>query len=165
MSMYGQNRDIELFNIMNEELIHDIISQQVGYYKLDLEPTSEGSNMYGEMENKFYKDPVLVDCLIERGEVSSRVTEVAVDTSRNLVVRFFRNDLVAANVVPEIGDVMLWNEDYYEIDNVNENQLVVGKDPSYSYSDNNTNFGSSLSIIVSAHYTRPERFELTQSRL
>ena len=70
-----------------------------------------------------------------------------------------------ANVIPEIGDVLLWNEDYYEVDNLVENQLLVGKDPSYPYSDTVDNFGTSLSIIVECHYTRPERVGIKEQRL
>ena len=57
------------------------------------------------------------------------------------------------------------DEDYYEIDNLVENQLFVGKDPSYPYSDTVDDFGTSLSIIVECHYTRPERIGLKEQRL
>ena len=46
-----------------------------------------------------------------------------------------------------------------------ENQLFVGKDPGYSYSTDNDNFGSSISIIVNAHYSRRERLGITLDRL
>ncbi len=94
--------------------------------------------------------------------------------------RFLRDDLAgidlstelgpdargfAYNIVPEVGDVVLWNNDYYEVNNVNENQLIVGKDPGYSYSDNTNNFGSSWSIIVECFYIRPEKVNIAQVRL
>ena len=55
--------------------------------------------------------------------------------------------------------------DYYEVDNLVENQLLVGKDPLYPYSDTVDDFGSSHSIIVECHYTRPERIGLKEQRL
>jgi hypothetical protein len=67
-------------------------------------------------------------------------------------------------LVPEVGDVVLWQENYYEIAGIIENQLVVGKDPSYAY-DDTTDFGSSISIIVNAQYVRPEKLGLKQERL
>ena len=51
------------------------------------------------------------------------------------------------------------------VDNLVENQLVVGKDPSYPYSDTVDDFGSSHSIIIECHYTRPERIGLKEQRL
>ena len=67
-------------------------------------------------------------------------------------------------LVPEVGDVMLWQENYYELSGIVENQFVVGKDPSYAYDDTN-DFGSSISIIVTAQYIRPEKLGLKQERL
>lgn len=163
MALYGKSRDIHLFQGLNTELLHKIIEQQVGYYKVKLDDTS--ANIYGESQNKTFIGPVLIKCLLERGDTTSTTDNFGVDTSRNLTVRFFRKDLVDQNVVPEIGDVVLWNEDYYEVDNVNENQLFVGKDPSYPYSDTVDTFGSSLSIILNCHYTRPEKVGIKEQRL
>jgi len=163
MSLYGRSRDVLLFQGLNTELLHRIIEQQVGYYKVKLDNTP--SNMYGEAQNKTFIGPVLIKCLLERGEQTSTDDSFGVDRNRTLSAKFFRKDLVDANVIPEIGDVLLWNEDYYEVDNLIENQLIVGKDPSYSYSDTVDDFGSSHSIIVECHYTRPEKVGIKEQRL
>ena len=163
MALYGRNKDVLLFQGLNTELLHRIIEQQVGYYKPQLEDTP--SNIYGEAQNKTWIGPVLLKCLLDRGDQTSLNDDFGVDRNRTLTARFFRKDLVDANVIPEIGDVILWNEDYYEVDNLVENQLVVGKDPSYPYSDTVDNFGSSHSIIVECHYTRPERIGLKEQRM
>lgn len=163
MALFGRNRDISLFRKMNKELLNRIIVQEVGYYKMDL--TKTDSNVYGESVEKTFLDPVLVTCLLERGDKSTTPEETTVDIDRTLTVRFLRDILVEINLFPEIGDIILWNEDYYEINTLNENQLIVGKDPSYSYESGLDNYGSSWSIIVTAQYTRPERFGLKQQRL
>jgi len=163
MALYGKNRDILLFQGLNTELLHRIIEQQVGYYKPKLDDTP--SNIYGEAQNKTWIGPVLIKCLLDRNDQVSQNDDFGVDINRPLTVRFFRKDLLDANVVPEIGDAILWNEDYYEVDNVVENQLFVGKDPSYPYSDGIEDFGSSLSIILECHYTRPERLGIREDRM
>jgi hypothetical protein len=163
MALYGKNRDILLFQGLNTELLHKIIEQQVGYYKPVLDNTP--ANLYGEAQNKTWLGPVLIKCLLDRGEQDVTNDDFGVDRNRTLNVRFFRKDLVDANVVPEIGDAILWNEDYYEVDNLVENQLFVGKDPSYPYSDTVDNFGSSHSIILECHYTRPERLGIKEERI
>jgi len=163
MALYGRNKDILLFQGLNTELLHRIIEQQVGYYKPVLDNTP--SNIYGEAQNKTWLGPVLIKCLLDRNDQTSQNDDFGVDINRPLTVRFFRKDLVDANVVPEIGDAILWNEDYYEVDNVIENQLFVGKDPSYPYSDTVDDFGSSLSIILECHYTRPERLGIKEERM
>ena len=63
------------------------------------------------------------------------------------------------------GDIVLWNNLYFEVDNVNENQLVVGKDPNYPYDNDVVEFGDSLSFILTCHMTRPEIPGIEQTRL
>ena len=162
MALFGGSRDISLFRHINKELINNIIQQSVGYYKINLDKTS--SNLYGESLTKSYNNPILVNCLIERNAQSWTETEFGADVTREINVRFLRDILVDIQLVPEVGDVMLWQENYYELSGIVENQFVVGKDPSYAY-DDTTDFGSSISIIVNAQYIRPEKLGLKQERL
>lgn len=162
MALFGGSRDISLFRHINKELINNIIQQSVGYYTINLEKTI--SNVYGESSNKTYNDPVLVNCLIERNVQAWTETEFGTDVTREINIRFLRDILVDINLVPQVGDVVLWQENYYELSGIVENQFVVGKDPSYAY-DDTTDFGSSISIIVTAQYIRPEKLGLKQERL
>lgn len=179
MSLYGGSRDVSLIRHINRELINNIIEQQIGYYKLSLDKTI--SNIYGESNGaKNYNDPVLINCLIDRGDQTTQIDEFGPDVTRDIKFRFLRDDLAGLslsteqstdikgfiyNIVPEVGDIILWNENYYEVDGMVENQLFVGKDPSYSYSSNNTDFGNSLSIILSTHYTRADKLGIKTERL
>jgi hypothetical protein len=179
MSLFGTARDASLVRHINRELINNIIEQQVGYYKIDLTRTQQ--NMYGESNGeKFYYDPVLTNGLIERTPPTWTNTDFGPDVNQDITVRFLRDDLAGVKlstelsgggqgftygIVPEVGDILLWNDDFYEVDSIIENQLFVGKDPGYSYSTDNDNFGSSISIIVNAHYSRRERLGITLDRL
>ena len=163
MAMFGRQRDVQLFNSVNQELIHDIIEQLVGYYKVMLNQTP--ANVYGEAQNKTYLGPILIPCLLVRGGTTSETDNFGPDTFRELEVRLWRDDCITANVVPEIGDIILWNNLYFEVDNVNENQLIVGKDPSYPYNDDVVDFGDSLSFILTCHLQRPEISGIEQQRL
>jgi hypothetical protein len=163
MALYGGSRDVSLFRHINKELINNIIQQSVGYYKIVLQSTT--SNIYGEALEKTYNDPVLVNCLIERTPPTWTETDFGTDVTQDITVRFLRDILVDIQLVPEVGDVVMWQDDYYEINGLIENQLVVGKDPSYSYSTDNNDFGSSISIIVTATFIRPEKLGLTKERL
>lgn len=163
MAIFGSLRDIDTFKIISKELVNDVISQQIGYYKAVLKDTV--SNVYGESLNKTFIGPILLNCLIERGDFTAPVDEFGPDVLRDVTFRFLRDDMVQANVYPEIGDVVMYNELYYQVDNVNENQLIVGKDNNYSYSDGLENFGNDYSIIVTTHYTRGDKLGITQQRL
>jgi hypothetical protein len=69
MALYGANRDISLFRHLNRELLNNIIEQKIGYYKIILDRTP--SNVYGEATKKYYYDPVLINCLIDRGNIET----------------------------------------------------------------------------------------------
>ena len=161
--MFGSSRDVATFKIFTRELVEDIVSQEIGYYKIMLNDTQ--ANVYGEATKKYFIGPVLIPCLIVRGEFNRVDTDYGLDTDRDVDFRFFKDHLIEASIVPEVGDVVMYNEVYYEVNNVNENQYVLGKDPDYSYSAAVENFGQSYSIIVTGHYASPDKLGITQERL
>ena len=104
-------------------------------------------------------------CCSPRFDCVTSPVLLAKTVSQDITVRFLRDDLAGISlstelsdggqgftygIVPEVGDLVLWNDDFYEVDSTIENQLFVGKDPGYSYSTDNDSFGSSISIIVKA---------------
>jgi hypothetical protein len=162
MAIFGGSRDIDTFKIMSKELINDIITQQIGYYKIVLNDTP--ANLYGESLTKNYIGPVLINCLIDRGDFDTSVQDQGPDRDRAVTFRFLKDMMVDANVVPEAGDVIMYNELYYQVDNVNTNQLIVGKDNNYAYSTGLQNYGDSYSYILTTHYTRGDKLGINQIR-
>ena len=164
MAYFGRSRDISMFSNINNELLGQVIEQKVGYYQVILDETPP--NIYGESLSKKYNGPVLITCLLERGDTTPLTDNFGMDFERKLTVRFFQPHLIAANVEPSVGDIILWNEDYYEVNNVNENQLIVGKDPLYAYTDTDgvPDTGTSLSIILECFYTHPEKVNIRENR-
>jgi len=161
--MFGSARDVATFKIFSKELVEDIISQEIGYYKIKLGDTK--ANIYGESLNKYFIGPVLIPCLIVRGDFNVEGTEYGPDSIRTADFRFFKDHLIEANIVPEIGDTIMYNELYYEVDNVNENQFILGKNPDYQYSNGQQNFGQSYSIILTTHLSSPDKLGITKERL
>lgn len=153
--LFGSNRDFNLLVNINRELLKDIVEQEVLYYKISLDDTE--ANIYGEALIKNYWSPLKLNCLITRGDQVVTSDDFGPDLNREASFAFIRKDLVDVNVVPEVGDIIIWNEDYYEVDTVRENQLFVGRDSSYNLTNYGSQFGSSLSIIVDCHQTRRER--------
>jgi hypothetical protein len=163
MALFGSKNDIGTFKGISRELVENIISQECGYYKIMLQDTDK--NVYGEGLEKYYIGPVLLNCLIERGDFSFASGDFGTDVSRPVTFRFLKDHLSDANVVPEVGDVVMYNELYYLVDNVNQNQLILGKDSDYAYSEGLENFGSSYSIILTCHYASPDALGINQNRL
>ena len=161
-AMFGRFRDVLLINSINRELLPDIITQQVGYYKVSLGAST--TNMYGEATDKFLSDPVLLNCLITRGEQTWSSDQWGPDINRSISFAFFLEDLKDQQVLPEVGDIIFWYENYYEVDGVTENQYFVGKIPEYSYSTGLNNYGSSISVICNTHLVPADKLGITIER-
>ena len=160
--LFGSNRDFDLFVSVNRDLIKDIIEQEVLYYKLSIADTSV--NIYGEALQKTYLEAVKLNCLITRGDQVYDVDEFGPDLGREASFAFLKPDLEDISTVPEVGDIVMWQEDYYEVDVVKENSLLLGKDSKYNIDRPGTH-GSSMSIIVDCHLTRADRVGLNRQRM
>ncbi len=169
MALFGGARDISLFRHLNRELLGDIITQQVAFYKFVLDKTVV--NMYGEASGgKFYDGPVLLNCLITVADNTSPTSEFGVDFNWGITAAFLRDDLVEANMHPEVGDIILYQESYFEVDNTNTTQFFAGKDPDFPYEKNPLNpglgnFGYNVSVICETHYTPADRVNIIKQRL
>jgi len=163
LALFGSTRDARMVIGVASEFVSNVATQQIGYYKVILPNTQP--NVYGEALVKDYIGPVLINCLIVRGDYQTQSDDFGPDSRRGVDFRFLKEDLIIANVVPETGDIVMYNELYYEVDNTNENQYFLGKAPEYSYSEGLNQFGASISIILNTHLTSPERLGITQQRL
>ena len=65
---------------------------------------------------------------------------------------------------PQVGDLLLFKNNFYEVDSRVENQFILGKDPDYAIASETTNFGKSFSILVNAHISRVEKLNLIPLR-
>lgn len=169
MALFGRSRDISMFRHLNRELLGDIITQQCALYKFVLDKTIV--NMYGEASGgKYYDGPVLLNSLITIENKTDGTSEFGVDFNWSIKVAFLRDDLVDANVVPQIGDIILYQESYFEVDNTYDTQYFVGKDPDFPYNPNPLNpgleqFGYNVSVICETHYTPADRINIIKQRL
>ena len=161
MSIFGSQRDFALIRKMNRSLLQNIIEQEVGYYKISLEDTQ--ANIYGEALQKVFNDPILLSCLITRGDQVISMDDFGPDLQRELSFAFLRDDLADLQLVPEVGDIIMLNESYYEVDLVKENQFFFGKDNNYNYG-RSADYGASISIVCTAHLTRADKLGITQVR-
>ncbi len=173
MALFGTDRDISFIRLINRELMGNIINQQAAFYKHILEQTK--TNIYGESaDGKFYHDPVLFNCLIERNDQTHPTEERGVELDWQIKFAFLLDDLRDANYVAEVGDIILYNNGFFEVDNVISNQLFMGKDPDYpNVSSNGINplnaelerFGWNNSVICPCHYVSSDKLGIVKERL
>jgi len=169
MALFGGSRDISLINTINRELMGDVISQQCAIYKHNLTQTKV--NIYGEAaDGRYFDGPFLFNALISRQDQEYSESELGVDFKWGIEFRFFRQDLVDADVVLEVGDAILYQEGYYEITTTNSNQYFVGKNPDYPNNPNPLNpglenFGANIAIICNTIYVPGDKLGITRERL
>lgn len=194
MALYGEGRDISMFRRVNRELMGNIISQEVIYYKYKVGETK--TNMYGEaFEGRNFADPVMLFSLIEVGPQASPTSDLGVDFTWTITFRFLRDDLLSklnpinqgsfgtfqnpqlqygAEIHPEVGDIIQYQNGYWEVDNTNATQFTVGKDPEYPYYDANENnplnpglekFGWDVEVRCDCHYVPSDRVNIILSRM
>ena len=162
MALFGGTRDINLFHTINSELLKDIIQTEVAYYKFALEQTT--SNVYGESMGKNYYEPMKIACLIDRQDETWSSDDFGSDINKSISFSFLKNELKNINLIPEVGDILLFRNNFYEADSRIENQLFMGRDSDYALSQETSNFGDSFSIILSAHFSRVEKLNLIPLR-
>ena len=162
MALFGGSRDISLFHTINKELIKDIIQTEVAYYKFALEQTK--INVYGEAPGKNYFEPLKITCLINREDQAWSSDEFGSDINQKISFNFLKNELKDINLIPEIGDLLLFRNNFYEVDARTENQLILGRDPDYAISTETSDFGDSFSILLSTHISRVEKLNLIPLR-
>lgn len=160
--IFGSTNDFDLLTRIGRELVRDIVEQEILYYKFSLEETDV--NIYGEGMEKVYWTPVKLNCLITRGDQVITDDDFGPDLTREVSFAFLREDLVDTSVVPEVGDVLMWHEDYYEVGTVRENQLFFGRDKSYNLTSYGSRYGSSVSIVVDCHLTRGDKVGIARQR-
>jgi len=162
MALFGKSRDINLFHTINSELLKDIIQTEVAYYKFALEQTKV--NVYGEAPGKSYYEPMRIACLHDRSDQAWSSDDFGSDINQSIEFKFLKEELRNINLVPEVGDLILFRNNFFEVDSRVENQLILGRDPDYAISTGTNNFGDSFSIIVSAHISRVEKLNLIPLR-
>ena len=117
-------KEVQLFDAMNEELIDEIVGQTVDIYKISVDETEE--NMYGESTTKYYDKGFRVNCLINFIEPTIDQDEFGADLNTSIEMYFHRKTLKDAGFYPEIGDIVDWNNFYFEMNSVTEPQLIGG---------------------------------------
>jgi hypothetical protein len=169
MALFGSSRDVSFLRRMNREIMQDVITQQCAFYKYRLNETT--INMYGEASGgKFFDGPILLNALITVEGNTSPTSEIGVNFDWPVSFAFLRDDLVDANLLPEVGDIILFQESYWEVDNTDASQFWVGKDPNFPYNTNPLNpgleeFGYNISITCECHYVPSDRINLQRTRL
>jgi hypothetical protein len=124
MPRFNSARDIKFFEQISTEMVNDVIETLVTLFKINSAETSY--NLYGESLDKQYYRGMNAYCVIERQNTEANYEGFGADISRTSNFRFNRHTLIEANFYPEVGDIILLDDSYYEVSNVTEDQWIGG---------------------------------------
>jgi len=170
MAMFTGVRDWSLMRNFNREVMGNIITQQCAIYQFKLEETKV--NIYGESaEEKYYNGPFLFNVLMDRGDQDFSLNNEGVQFDQSINFYFLRDDLVEKDVVPRVGDIILFEEGYYGVQSTIANQYWGGKNPKYPNNDSDgtpnplnpglEKFGNNVSILVSTYYIPADKVAIS----
>jgi len=149
--LFNRPRDLRMFNSINDELLNRVIQTPVIIYKVHVE---SGANIYGESTSKTYTRGIQIGCLIRREPQTTESSEgFGPDVNRTITVAFHRGMIGDKGFYPEIGDIIEWDEAYYEINSVVENQLIGGS------------WYKNFSIVCTANMTRRDVLQIENVRV
>jgi hypothetical protein len=140
---YFSQRDLNLVNSLNAELMGEIVEVLIQIFKIS--PTETKTNIYGETSaesGKWYLPAIQISALVERADMTAEYDDFGPNRNQDYIFKMREKMLREVNFYPEIGDIILFNDRYYELDNVVQEQLLGGQ-PDKSHS-----------IICNAHYTK-----------
>ena len=125
MPKFLVGRDINFFRNVARELVDTVVENTCVLFKINLNETRV--NIYGEALNKTWYPGVEVFALIDKEPETARYEGFGLDTDQNITFKLDRWMLEEKGIYPEVGDIIHWNEGYFEIDNTNEVQMVGGQ--------------------------------------
>ena len=127
MALFGGMRDAKFLATINSELLNGIVDTEILFYKLIVERTD--SNLYGESDSKSFFDSMLIPALVTKDDKTAQMDDYGHTYTRTATFAISRDVLENANLYPEVGDIVFWDNEYYELDNVDANQYFAGKNP------------------------------------
>ena len=158
MPKFFNAKDLDFIKTISEEVVDYVVEQAVTLFKVSVGETK--TNLYGESLGKVWRAPSTLMCIVDRepinvvyegfgpdkqGLVEFRFNRQRIrDTSYSVPkVRDINGTLIPTEAIqnvevgyPEIGDVVLYDGIYYELDNVREPQWIGGSPEIYDKESN-----------------------------
>lgn len=166
MPLFASSRDALLIKSVSREIMQRFISVEIAFYKISLNDTQ--INLYNESSKKVYQQPIRLFALVNKEETNMNDVDTGIDVSQNVVFSFLRDDLKDCDIVFEEGDLIKFDEKFYEIDNTRTTQYWAGRNPDTLLITNegrsNMEFGYNIAISAKTHLTRISQLNLVDLR-
>ena len=179
MPKFFNARDLNFLKTIAEEVVDYVVEQAVVLFKVSVGETK--TNLYGESLGKIWHAPATLMCIVDREPQNVVYEGFGADKSQAVEFRFNRQrlrtetipklrdingTLIPAGAIqneqfgyPEIGDVILFDGAYYEIDNVRQSQLIGGSPEIYDKESGEFE-DARMNLIVTAFMVRRSQVQI-----
>jgi len=125
MPLFVTPQDYAFMTGINREIINQIIETNVIIFSLD--KSENPVNLYGENLEKIYRAGIECNALITHDDPQHADDAFGPNIFQNIICGFLRSELQEKDFYPEKGDVVKWNDSYFEISQTIDNQLIAGR--------------------------------------
>ena len=179
MPIFGRQNDRQLIKHFSQEVLQDILDTPVLIYKPYI--TKTNTNIYGEGVNgdKHYRPGVLLHAAINRADQEWTTDDLGIDITQKATFAFLNEHIwnVASGSAGtdeeygfaiEIGDLIYYDTQYWEVDTTNKNQYLHGRNQNviegdgadFGFTNETFMHGESLSTVCETHITRRSRINV-----
>tara|TARA_B100000902_G_C27269299_1_gene895410 strand:+ start:95 stop:658 length:564 start_codon:yes stop_codon:yes gene_type:complete len=183
MPKFFNAKDLDFLKTISEEVVDYVVETAVTLFKVSVGETK--TNLYGESLGKVWRAPSTVMAIVDREPPNIIYEGFGPDKQQAVEFRFNRERLretsfavpkvrdvngalVPTEAVqnltagyPEIGDVILFDGAYYEIDNVRESKLIGGSPEIYDQ-ENDTFEDARHRLIAVAFMVRRSSIQIDE---
>jgi hypothetical protein len=125
MPKFISERDVRFFKHIARELVDDVVQTAIVLYKVNL--TDTRINLYGEAVDKTWHRGVEMYVLIDKEPGTTEYEGFGPEAQQTITFKFDRFACEEKNLYPEIGDVIYFNYNYYEVNYTYEVQFSGGQ--------------------------------------
>lgn len=183
MPKFFNAKDLDFIKTIAEEVVDYVVEQAVVLFKVSVGETK--TNLYGESLGKVWRAPSTLMCIVDREPINVVYEGFGADRQGVVEFRFNRQrlrdesyavpkvrdingTLVPTEAIqnvevgyPQIGDVILYDDIYYEIDNVREPQWIGGSPEIYDKTTGNFEDASNV-LIASGFMVRRSQIQIDE---
>tara|TARA_B100001094_G_scaffold331792_2_gene401345 strand:+ start:1181 stop:1795 length:615 start_codon:yes stop_codon:yes gene_type:complete len=184
MPLFGRNNDRKLIKHFSKEVMSDIIDTPVVVYKPYI--TKSNTNLYGEGVDgdKAWRPGIVLNALINREDQEYQNQEYGIDLTQKASFSFLNEDILQHNklsiqnsideelsgFIIEIGDLIYYDAQYWEIDSTVRNQYMFGRNNNtinndaelLGFNSNDDMHGEDFSTVAQAHLTRRSKLNIEE---
>lgn len=179
MPKFFNANDLDFIKTIAEEVVDYVVEQTIVLYKVSVGESK--TNLYGESLGKIWHAPAPLMAIVNRDDIGVDYEGFGADRNQTMEFRFMRERLRTESIptvrdingtavpvgaiqntlygYPEIGDVIRFDNSYFEIDNVEETRLETGSPTIYDQKNNQFK-DTRMQLIVSAFMVRRSQIQI-----